>query len=140
MDDDQISIQLPRDDAPAFVYVLDYLIRQQQPGTAYGALLRNVQTAGSGATSSTTPLPIAGPWTAGQQGDFVGGCEADALTPGLKGNAPDAYCICALRYAMGIDPDPSVLGAGVGLMSAEANLGNVAAEHPGAVPGCGKLR
>ena len=94
---------------------------------------------GSGATS-TTPLPIAGPWTAGQQGDFVGGCEADALTPGLKGNAPDAYCVCALRYAMGIDPDPSVLGAGVAGMSAEANLGNVASEHPEDVSGCGKLR
>jgi len=44
MDDDQLSIQLNRDDAAALVYVLDFIF-EQQAGTGYGSLLRGLQTA-----------------------------------------------------------------------------------------------
>jgi hypothetical protein len=44
MDDDHISIRLPRDDAAALVHELDSLIADHA-GTGVGTLLRGLQTA-----------------------------------------------------------------------------------------------
>jgi hypothetical protein len=59
MDDDQLSIELNRDDATALVYVLDFLI-EQQAGTGYGALLRGLQTAVVDAFDHVRPDPPEG--------------------------------------------------------------------------------
>jgi hypothetical protein len=55
---------------------------------------------GSGAANTYTP----GPWSASQQGDFLGGCSND-----VNADVSDAYCHCALVQAMKLYPDPSKL-------------------------------
>ena len=55
-DDNQLGIELDRDDAAALVYVLDFIM-EQQAGTGYGALLRGLQTAVVDAFDHVRPDP-----------------------------------------------------------------------------------
>ena len=82
-----------------------------------------MKRAGSSSIPDTVPYPN-GPWSAGQQGDFVGSCTA-------SGNSTTGYCTCALGWAMGTYPDPSSLADG-DLIAA----GVTADDHHDEVPGC----
>jgi hypothetical protein len=74
----------------------------------------------SGSTNTKIPYPN-GPWSAGDQGTFLGSCDVEAS---------DSYCRCALGSIMQDFPDTSNLPGSV------LTGGTTAAEHKHDFPAC----